>query len=84
MSYALAFAPDAKSQWLELDLRLQELALDEVEDMASHPSETSNVLTRDIAIDEAGVRHYLFLRLVIDRSRSTVTVIGLQYLSRPL
>ena len=84
MSYALAFAPDAQSQWLELDVRLQELALDEADDMASHPPATSSVFTRDLALDEAGVRHYVFLRLAVERSRSTVTVIGVGHVSRPL
>ncbi|HEX4796593.1 MAG TPA: hypothetical protein VH370_22570 [Humisphaera sp.] len=84
MSYALVFAPDAKSQWLELDVRLQELVLDEADDMASHPPTMSKVYTRDVVLDEAGVRQYVFLRLAVERRTSTVTVIGVKHLSRRL
>ena len=35
MSFTPGFAPDAKSQWLELDFELQELVLDEMEKLAA-------------------------------------------------
>ena len=37
MSYALDFAPDAYSQWRELEPQLQELALDEADRAADNP-----------------------------------------------
>jgi hypothetical protein len=37
MSFVPGFAPDAKSQWLELDPVLQEMVLDELESLLANP-----------------------------------------------
>ena len=82
MSYALAFAPDAGTQWQELDLWLQELALDEADSVASAPPPTSEVIYRDILHTQGNERHYLFLRLTVDHDKEQITLIGLAHLLR--
>lgn len=37
MSFALDFAPDAKSQWRDLEIEVQEVVLDEMERLAANP-----------------------------------------------
>jgi hypothetical protein len=82
MSYALAFAPDARTQWQELDLWLQELALDDADAMASAPPPTSEVVYRDMLHTKGNERHYLFLRFTVDHDKKQVTLIGLAHLVR--
>ena len=85
MSFAPAFAPDAESEWRALDFELQELVLDEVDRLAGNPPPTPRgTILHDLVHDEAGVRHYVFLRLVVDRSGGTITVIGVVHYARPI
>lgn len=83
MSYALAFAPDARTQWQELDPWLQELVLDEADLVASAPPVQSTVVYRDVVRTETGQRHYLFLRFTIDDIRKCVTMIGVAHFIKP-
>ena len=80
MSLTPAFAPDAKSQWRELDIELQELVLDELENVARHPPKTQGEVRRDAFRESSNQKHYLFIRFVVDRS--TVTLVGIHHLIR--
>ncbi len=80
MSFTPRFAPDAESQWHELDFELQELVLDEMERLAANPPRTIRGFARhDFMLDRPGERHYVFLRLAIDRVRQIMRVIGLYH-----
>jgi hypothetical protein len=86
MSYALEFAPDAQSEWRELDVGLQELVLDELDALASHPPAKPSgvVLLHDLVHDAPGVRHYVFLRFILAHSAEMLTVIGVVHYARPV
>lgn len=86
MSYALEFAPDARSQWRELDLGLQELVLDELDALTAHPPAKPSgvVLLHDLAHDVPGLRHYVFLRFMLAHATEVLTVIGVVHYARPM
>jgi len=85
MSFTPDFVPDAKSQWRELDVELQEIVLDELEKLASNPPpDVGGLIEHDFAHDRGGIRHYIFLRMVIDRRARTLRVIGIVQLTKPL
>ena len=70
MSYALDFAPDAYSQWRELEPDLQELALDEADRVADNPPPPPvGEVVRDVVRRGKGADDYVFVRLVLDRQR---------------
>ena len=76
MSLTPAFAPDAKSQWQDLEPVLQELVLDVLDEIAVNPpTMPQGTLQRDAVHDSAAARHYLFMRFAIDQRR--VTLLGL-------
>jgi hypothetical protein len=75
MSFVPGFAPDALSQWRELDFDLQELVLDEVDKLANDPPARDTAII-DLAHDLPTGRHYLFIQLLIDHPRGRVVVIG--------
>ena len=80
MSFTPGFAPDAQSQWQDLDFELQELVLDEMDKVAANPAPAiRGVLQHDFVHERAGIRHYIFLRLTVDRSRRTIKVIGIHH-----
>jgi hypothetical protein len=84
MSYALAFAPDAYSQWRALDPNLQERVLDTADEVADNPQQsTAEEMLRDFLAPGAGVDHYVFVRLVIDHPRHLVVVTGVIHYPRP-
>jgi mRNA-degrading endonuclease RelE of RelBE toxin-antitoxin system len=77
-----AFAPDAKSQWQELDPELQELVLDELEEIAAFPPMNDNeVIRRDTVYQDPSARHYLFMRFVVDHK--SVTLVGVYHHTSP-
>ena len=86
MSYALEFAPDARSEWQELDFGLQELVLDELDAQTAHPPAKPSgvVLLHDLVHDAPGVRHYVFLRCILDHGTEALTVIGVVHYARPM
>ena len=77
MSFVPAFAPDARSQWQELEPVLQERVLDELEsllkDVAVHPRRE---FYHDFLYEDGYAFHYVFLRIHIDRKRQIVTIVG--------
>jgi hypothetical protein len=84
MSYALDFAPDAYSQWRELEPQLQELALDEADRTAdSPPPPPVQEIVRDAVRRGTVLDDYIFVRLVLDHKRQVVTVTGVIHLPRP-
>ena len=82
MSYAPVFAPDAQSQWQALDVRYQEVALDEVERLCHSPPDGPEHVS-DVVIDEGSLRHYVFVHVTVDPGRSVLTVVGVGYCTRP-
>jgi hypothetical protein len=86
MSFVPEFAPDAKSQWRELEVELQELVLDEMERLATNsPAAASNtIIYRDVTYLDRTQKHYVFLRAVVERDRAAVVVIGIAHIARPL
>jgi hypothetical protein len=77
MSYALDFAPDAYSQWRELEAELQELALDEADRVADNPPPPPvQEMVRDVVRRGTVLDDYIFVRLVLDRQRRLVVVTG--------
>lgn len=81
MSYTPGFAPDAESQWHALDPLLQELALDELDRFALNPPPPGEYVG-DAARELAGLREYVFVHVIVDDGRRTVTAIGVGYTSR--
>jgi len=84
MSFVPGFAPDAASQWRELDPVLKEMVLDELAGLCATPPPPQDLVRRDFVHESAGVRHYVFLRFVVERSRGIVRVIGVAHFARPL
>jgi|SRR6185437_8662761 len=74
------FAPDAKSQWLELDIDLQEALLDEMENLAAHPPSSIRILhNHDFVITRGSERHYVFFQFVLDWKAQRLNVTGVQH-----
>jgi hypothetical protein len=75
MSFTPGFAPDAKSQWHELDFEFQELVLDELDKLAANlPIAVRGVIEHDFVHRREDERHYIFLRLTVDRSLRTLKI----------
>ena len=84
MSFVPGFAPDTKSQCLELSPILQELVLDEMERLASNsPPPPGEVFEIDFAATDASGTHYVFLRAIVDRQRMRITITGINRYFRP-
>lgn len=78
MSLTPAFAPDAKSQWQELDILLQERVLDELDKLAAVPPDAPRgVALHDFVHVIGEVRNYIFMRIVIDLASQRITIIGI-------
>ena len=74
------FAPDAKSQWLELDVELQEILLDEMEKLAAHPPAGSqSTHAGDFLIARGSERHYVFFQFVLDARGKRLIVTGVHH-----
>src|SRR5438045_8962961 len=76
MSFVPGFAPDALSQWRELDFELQELVLDELERLAADPPAAGSADVVDVVREVAGLRHYVFVRFAVDRARQRLIIVG--------
>ena len=85
MTFTPEFAPDAKSQWLELDVDLQEKVLDEIEQMILDASSaTLPEIYRDAVFSRETLRHYLFVHAIVNQEQQRVTILGIALVSRPL
>lgn len=85
MSFVPEFAPDARSQWRELEPALQELVLDEIERLVASASTTRRrEFYHDLRHERQGTTDYVFLRIHVDRVRRVLTVAGVvHYVQRP-
>jgi len=81
MSFELEIAPDARSQWRELEVELQELVLDELDRRAAEVLPPGPVLV-DFTHQRAGVKHYVFLSMLV--GRGVLTVLGVSHFARPI
>ena len=84
MSSALEFAPDASSQWRELEVTLQELALDELERTAAAGPQSRGSFVRDFTHSQGGFLHYVFLRVAWNEAADTLVVLGVAHYVRPV
>jgi mRNA-degrading endonuclease RelE of RelBE toxin-antitoxin system len=84
MSYALDVAPDAQSQWRELDVELQEVVLDELDLLANNPPADRTALVLDVVRDFQGARHYDFIQVLLNRRVRVISMIGASHHARPL
>jgi hypothetical protein len=83
MNYVPGFAPDGKADWLELEPDLQELVLDEMDRLAlDPPPPPATLFLTDFVHEAVGVKHYVWLRFVVDRTALTITVIGIVHYAR--
>lgn len=84
MSFVPEFAPDAKSQWRELDPVLQEMVLDELELLlANPPAPPKREFYHDFRHEEENQFHYVFLRVHVDYRRRVITIAGVIHHIRP-
>ena len=84
MSFVPEFAPDAESQWRELEPLLQELVLDGIESLLSNPPAPPVIAVyHDVYHADAQGEHYIFIRVIIDRSLQKLTVAGVAHHFRP-
>ena len=81
MSYVPVFAPDARSQWQALEVRFQEVALDELDRLClAPPAELEHVA--DVIVEDGSVRHFVFVHVFVDHARRTVTAVGVGHCTR--
>ena len=83
MSYVPGFAPDGKADWRELDTELQEWVLDEMDRLAADPPPppATSFLT-DFVRETSNVKHYVWIRYIVNRVARTLTVTGITHYAR--
>jgi hypothetical protein len=65
------------SQWLELEIDLQELLLDEIEKVAADPPKSIRTsFVRDFVVNRSDGWHYIFFEFTIDWRAASFTVTG--------
>lgn len=84
MSFVPAFAPDALSEWQELEFDLQERVWDALEDVLNHPPARETEKVIDVVYEVGGARHFLFIRILLDSTRNNLTVTGVTHVIRPV
>jgi len=82
MSLTPAFAADAKSQWQELDPERQEIVLDVLDRLTLNPPPNGEHVADDVR-EERGIFHYVFVHVLVERERNSLTVMGVGHLARP-
>lgn len=83
MDFAPDFAPDAQSQWRDLDdTALQELVWDAVEDLARSPPLVEEFIADFVHEGEDGW-HYVFISMNSDHVKGRLTVAGVNHYVRP-
>jgi hypothetical protein len=84
MEFVPEFAPDAASQWHELEPLLQELVWDKVEELVHNPpAPPAQEIYSDIVHEDKAAWHYVFLSINIDRAKGRITVAGVNCYTRP-
>jgi len=75
MSYELDVALDARAVGRGLEFEAQEAVLDELDRIAAQPfSLPRGAVVRDVVVEIAGVRHYVFIQLSVSHPRRAVNV----------
>ena len=83
MDFAPEFAPDAESQWRELDdVLLQDLVWDVVEELSRNPPPGPEFCADFVREGEEGW-HYVFISINIDHAKRKLTVGGVNRYFRP-
>ena len=68
MNFALEFAPDAKSQWRELEVELQEVSLDALDSFAANSAAMPDGICRQrVECYHGGDLHYFVLRIPVSQ-----------------
>jgi hypothetical protein len=83
MSYTPEFAPDARSQWRQLDFEFQEVVLDIMDFFTSTPP-MGDTDRAERVVDSNGIRHSIIVRVAIDHRRKLVALIGVSHKTRPI
>jgi mRNA-degrading endonuclease RelE of RelBE toxin-antitoxin system len=83
MSLTPAFAADAKSQWRALAAEHQEIVLDLLDELAVNPPPDGESVASDV-LEEHGLRHHIFVHVLVERDTNTLTILGVGHASRPL
>jgi hypothetical protein len=81
MDFVAEFAPDARSQWEELDFLIQELVRDKVEELLHNPPAVTETYP-DIAHEGEDGWHYVFLSVNIDHAGGRMTIAGVNHFIR--
>jgi hypothetical protein len=75
MSYALEFAPDARSAWRGLDVAVQEAVLDELDRLADRPlSLPRGASVHDLVRQSGDTRTYVFIQAAANHAKQTLNV----------
>jgi hypothetical protein len=82
--YKLDVTPDARGQWLALDVENQEAVFDLIDHLTggTETLPVNKVFARDVVLERGEERHYLFLTLRIEPFTRTLTVLGVSHLLR--
>jgi hypothetical protein len=81
MSLTPAFAVDANLQWRDLDAERQEIVLDLLDRLTSNPPANGEHVVDDVR-QEQGILHYVFVHVLVDRQRNSLTVMGVGHTTR--
>jgi len=89
MSYTVSYAEKAIAGLRQLDSRLQEEVLDEVEAVALEPQllkvrPAAPHAYFDFVRDWGGIRHYVFLTIHRDDAAANLEVLAIGHVSRPV
>lgn len=85
MSYRLDFTPDARTQWGELEVGVQEFVLDELDRLAAvkpWQMKRAGDAVHDLAFDVGTVCHYVFLHLHVNSPARVITILGVGHHAR--
>ena len=84
MSAALAFTADARLDFADLEIDLQEAVLDELDRLAELPFPAAATFVADVVQQSRDARHYIFIRLAADPGRGALVILGLHHHRRQL
>ena len=75
MSYRLDFAADARLEWQALPIDVQELVLDMLDSILDDPPSVDDHIAEAVN-DATGFRRTIFIRMLIEHERATISVLG--------